>query len=373
MRILHCLAAGEVGGLERVVCSLASGHRALGHHVSVAVVLGPTPTDHPFVRLLEDRGLHVAPIHVASRSYLAERAAIAALCRRLRPDVFHTHGYRPDVVDAGVARPLSIPTVTTVHGFTGGGWKDRLYERIQRRAFRRFSAVVAVSQPLREALIRDGVRPDHVHVIRNAWGESVTFLDRKSARGVLGLPPEGLRIGWVGRMSHEKGADVMVDALAMLGDTRVTLSVFGDGGARGAVEARAAALGIGSRITWHGTVHEAARLFPAFDVFVMSSRTEGTPIALFEAMAAGVPVVTTAVGGVPDVVSRAEAMLVPSEDPAALAAAVTQTLENPAAALERARAARERLQREFALQPWLERYEALYGVLSTPRAALVDR
>ena len=339
----------------------------------MAVVLGARPTDHPFVRTLRDRELDVVPIHVATRGYLAERAAIASLCRRLRPDVFHTHGYRPDVVDAGVARRLGVPTVTTVHGFTGGGWKDRLYERIQRRAFRRFGAVVAVSQPLRDALLRDGVRRERVHIIRNAWGETEMPLDRQDARRALGVPPEGVRIGWVGRMSHEKGADVIIDALALMGDARITLSMVGDGSARAAIEARAAGLGIGSRITWHGTVHDAARVFPAFDVFVLSSRTEGTPIALFEAMAADVPVVATSVGGVPDVVSRDEAMLVPSEDPAALATALAETLGSPAAALARARAARERLQREFALKPWLERYEALYATLRSPRAARVDR
>jgi glycosyltransferase involved in cell wall biosynthesis len=372
VRILHCLAAGDVGGLERVVCSLASGHRALGHQVSVAVVLGPTPMDHPFVRLLRDQGLDVCPIHVAPRSYLAERAAVAGLCRRLRPDVFHTHGYRPDVVDAGVARRLGIPTVTTVHGFTGGGWKDRLYERIQRRGFRRFSAVVAVSRPLGDALVRDGVRRDRVHVIQNAWGEAVTFLDRQGARSALGVPPEGVRIGWVGRISREKGADVMIDALSRLNDQQVALSLLGDGSARGAVARQAADLGIEDRITWHGAVQEAARLFAAFDVFVLSSRTEGTPIALLEAMAAGVPVVATTVGGVPDVISPAEALLVPSEDPAAIATAVADTLEDPAAALRRVRAARARLTQQFAVQPWLERYEALYGALHPPRAALVD-
>jgi glycosyltransferase involved in cell wall biosynthesis len=373
VRILHSLAAGEVGGLERVVCSLASGHRALGHQVSVAVVLGPTPTEHPFVRALSDRGLDVVPIHVAPRGYLAERAEIAGLCRRLQPDVFHTHGFRPDVVDAGVARRLGIPTVTTVHGFTGGGWKDRLYERVQRRAFRTFSAVVAVSQPLREGLVRYGVRQDRVHLIRNAWDDTVPFLDRESARRALGVPPEGIRVGWVGRISSEKGLDVMLDALGLLADTAITLSVLGDGHARGGMEARAAGLGIGGRVMWHGTVHEAARVISAFDVFVLSSRTEGTSIALFEAIAAGVPVVASAVGGVPDVVSPAEAMLVPSDDPAALAAAVTETLENAAAALERARAARRRLEREFALQPWLERYEVLYRALHPPRAALVEQ
>jgi glycosyltransferase involved in cell wall biosynthesis len=164
----------------------------------------------------------------------------------------------------------------------------------------------------------------------------------------------------------------MIDALALMGDRRITLSLLGDGGARGGVQARAAALGIEGRITWHGTVPEAARMFRAFDAFVMSSRTEGTPIALLEAMAAGVPVVATAVGGIPDVVSQAEATLVPSENPAALAAAVTEILRNPAGALERTRAAQRRLEREFALQPWLARYEALYGALHPPRGALVE-
>ena len=134
--------------------------------------------------------------------------------------------------------------MTTVHGFTGGGWKDRLYERIQRRAFRRFGAVVAVSQPLCEALVRDGVRRDRVHVIRNAWGETVPFLDRPGARRALDVPSEGVRIGWVGRLSHEKGADVMLEALSRLTDSGVTLSMVGNGDTRPALEARATALGI---------------------------------------------------------------------------------------------------------------------------------
>lgn len=373
MKILHCLAPWEVGGLERVVSALASGHGALGHRVAVAVVHEPMPSAHPFVRSLMGRGVEVVPIPVAPRSYFAERDAIAGVCHRLRPDVFHTHGYRADVIDAGVARRLGIPTVTTVHGFTGGGWKGRLYERIQRWAFHRFAAVIAVSEPLCDVLVRDGVRRNRVHLIQNAWDGTVAFVDRQAARQALGVPIEGIRIGWVGRISHEKGPDVVIDALALLSDARIALSIVGDGDARVAAEARAAALGIADRITWHGMVHEAASLFRAFDVFVLSSRTEGTPIVLFEAMAAGVPIVATAVGGVPDVVCSREAVLVTEEDPAALAAAITDTLENPAAALERARAARRRLEQEFALQPWLERYEALYTSLYAPRAALADR
>ena len=90
------------------------------------------------------------------RAYLRERAAIARLLREVRPDVVHTHGYRPDVLDAGVARGQGIAVVTTVHGFTGGGWKNRVYEWLQCRAFRRFDAVVAVSRPLVGLLERRG-------------------------------------------------------------------------------------------------------------------------------------------------------------------------------------------------------------------------
>jgi glycosyltransferase involved in cell wall biosynthesis len=370
MVILHVLAASTVGGLERVVESLAAGHRALTHRVCVAVVLEPMESEHPFVRSLHGRDLEVVPIQVAARSYHAERAAIANLCDRLRPDVVHTHGYRADVVDAGVARRLGIATLTTVHGFTGGDWKNRLYELLQRRAFRRFDAVVAVSRPLGNALAADGVPRGRLHVIQNAWDGAVALLERPAARRALGVPDEGFRVGWVGRMSREKGPDVILQALALLGDAPVELSMLGDGEERTRLQSRGEVLGVAARTTWHGTVDEAAPLFPAFDVFVLSSRTEGTPMALFEAMAAGVPVVATTVGGVPDVVSAAEAILVPPDDPASLADAVRETLGNPAAARDRARAARRRLEREFAVQPWLERYETLYGTIRRRGAAL---
>jgi glycosyltransferase involved in cell wall biosynthesis len=125
-------------------------------------------------------------------------------------------------------------------------------------------------------------------------------------------------------------------------------------------------------ITWHGVVPDAGRLLRAFDVLVLSSRTEGTPMVVLEAMAAGVPIVATRVGGVPDVLSSADAMLVPPEDPAALAAAIRAVHDHPDAARSRADSARRRLDTEFALAPWLARYEAIYRQVqrspTTPRS-----
>jgi glycosyltransferase involved in cell wall biosynthesis len=140
-----------------------------------------------------------------------------------------------------------------------------------------------------------------------------------------------------------------------------TLSVLGDGGERERLERETSSIPeLARRVRWHGIVPDAGRYFPAFDLFILSSRTEGTPIALFEAMAAGVPIIATTVGGVPDMLSAAEALLIPPEDPAALAQAIQLVYDDPAAAAARARAAQARLNAEFAFEPWLARYEALY-------------
>lgn len=369
MLVLHVVAPGEVGGLERVVQALAQGQAHAGHDVHAGVVLEQGNADHPLLDSLAAGGVSTHPIVAPGRGYWRERATMLELCRRLRPGVVHTHGCRPDIVDAGAARRLGIPTVTTVHGFTGGGWKNRLYERLQRRAYRKFDAVVAVSRPLVEQLLRDDVPPQRIHCVPNAWQETAPPLDRPAARRALGLREDGFLLGWVGRLSDEKGPDLLLDALVHLTDLPVSVSVMGNGREQRSLAARARRLGVERLVRWHGTVPDAGRHFAAFDVFVLSSRTEGTPIVLFEAMAAGVPIVATRVGGVPDVVSPVEAALVAPDDPFALAVAIRAAYCDPAAGRERAERAGARLRRDFTTPPWLERYAAIYRFVSRAASA----
>jgi len=238
-----------------------------------------------------------------------------------------------------------------------------LYQRLQRRALRRFDAVVAVSRPLAGDLARAGVRADRLHVVRNAWPEGEggeAPLPRDRARRLLGVPAERFHVGWVGRLTAEKGADVLIAALDSLRDLPLVVSVLGDGRLRPQLEALAARRGLGERVRWFGNLPAARQLFAAFDVFVLSSRAEGTPIVLFEAMATGAPIVATAVGGVPDVVSSKEALLVPPEDPTSLAEAIRRVYADSTATATRARGARRRLESEFALAPWLASYEHIY-------------
>jgi glycosyltransferase involved in cell wall biosynthesis len=364
MCVLHAIAPGDVGGLERVVQMLALAQARAGEEVHVAAILDQAHTGHPLLDTLAAGGVRVHPIVFPGRRYWRERAAMLELGRRLLPAVVHTHGYRPDVMNAAPAQRLGIPTVTTVHGFTGGDWKNRLYERLQRRAHRSFDAVVGVSRPLVEQLIRDGVPAGRVHFVQNAWRETAPPLDRLAARRALGVSDGGFVVGWAGRLSREKAADLLLDALVHLTDLPISVSFLGDGRERRPLATRARHLEVERMVRWHGVVPDAGRLFAAFDVFVLCSRTEGTPMVLFEAMAAGVPIVATRVGGVPDVVSPVEGALVCADDSAALAAEIRAVYRNAAPAQRRARAARARLERDFGVTPWLERYEAIYRHVS---------
>jgi glycosyltransferase involved in cell wall biosynthesis len=328
--------------------------------VHLLAVVDPGEADHPIVAPLTNAGVEVRVLEVPARAYLRERAVMRELCGSIRPDVVHTHGYRPDLVDGSVARSLGIATVATVHGFIRGSWKGRVYEWLQRWSYRRFDAVAAVSRPQVAELAAAGVPPGRIHHLPNAWAVHAPPLPAAEARARLGVPEGVFHVGWVGRLGREKGADVLLDALALVPDLPVVASIVGAGREEAALRAQAEALGVAHRVRWHGLIAEAGPLFSAFDAFVLSSRTEGTPIALFEAMEAGAPVVATSVGGVPDVVSPAEALLVPPEDPARLAEALRAVRGDPAAAAARARAAATRLREVFGADPWLDRYEEIY-------------
>jgi glycosyltransferase involved in cell wall biosynthesis len=341
---------------------LVVGQRQRRHEVCVAAIVDRgREADQPVVQDLIHLGITTDVIGVAPRAYGAERRAVRAALERHRADVVHTHGARVDVIDAPVARRAGVPTVTTVHGFTGGGLKNRLYEYLQRRAMRRADAVVAVSAPLAAELAAWGIPSGRVHMVPNAWTGDGAPLGRDDARAALGVPdgPEVV-LGWVGRLTAEKGADLFIEAVARLQDLGVRGVVIGDGPKRSWLERRATSLRIAPRLTWTGSLPRADRVLAAFDVFVLSSRTEGTPIVLFEAMAAGVPIVATNVGGIPHVVRAAEAVLVPADDVGALAAGLRRTLGDPDAAHARVRAATVRLATEFTVEPWLDRYDAVY-------------
>lgn len=360
--MLHILAPAREGGLERVVTMLAAGQKDRGVHVAAVLEQGSN-SSHPFVSRVQSVGVPLTQIEIGARGYYREYRILARLIDRLKPGVVHTHGYRADVIGAAAARDRKVPTVSTVHGFTGGGVRNWIYERLQCLALKRADAVIAVSRPLVARLVAAGVARDNIHFIQNGYTPS-RHLDRTAARERLGIMWDGPVVGWVGRLSHEKGADIMLEALA-LSDSSWRLSVIGAGAEEDTLRRQAAQHGLTERIIMHGEVEDAASVLNAFDAFVLSSRTEGTPITLLEAMDAQVPIIATAVGGVPDVVTPDTAILVASEQPAAIAQGLSAIRNDPAAAAQRSVRARERLVSEFAGSRWLDAVARVYSATSS--------
>jgi glycosyltransferase involved in cell wall biosynthesis len=362
MRVLHVVAPSHVGGIERVVQLLATAQHQAGDAVSVVAVSGPgeSAAVSTFLAPIEAGGVDAHRIEVPSRAYHQERRQLRDLCGRLATDVVHTHGYRVDVVDGAGFRRAGLPTVATAHGFVGGSLRNRGYEWLQRRALRGYHAVAAVSRGIAGRLEHSGVARSRIRVLPNAWRATTPLLTPAAARAELGIEGKEFRIGWIGRVEPEKGLDVMIDALSTMRGVQARLSVIGDGSCVPELRKRALEKGVGTLIDWHGVRPGAERLLAAFDVLVLSSRTEGIPMVLLEAMAAEIPVVATAVGGVPDMLGSEEALLVPSEDPRAIAEAVRSIWAQRADAEHRARAARARVHREFDVGPWVEGYRGLY-------------
>lgn len=366
--ILQIVAPGEVGGLESVVLALAAGQTRRGHRVIGVVVSEPRQGEHPFAAALSAAGVTTVSFVVPARAYLKERALVKKLCEGLKPDVVHTHGYRPDILHAATRLHRKFATVTTLHGSSMVGGRTSFHEMLQLFLLRRFDAVIAVSRQLAGTLRGKRVQSERLHMIPNAWNSHLSVATAAEARRFLGLPAEGVVVGWIGRLIPVKGADVFLEAMRHLSDLPVTVSVIGDGAERARLDAIVRENGLSDRVSFHGTIPDAARYISAFDVFVLSSRSEGTPVTLLEAMAAKVPIVVTSVGGVPDVVGPGEAVLVPPENPAMLGAAIRSVIQDPAAARMRVQAATQKLRSDFDVERWIDAHDVVYDRIVSERA-----
>ena len=300
------------------------GHRVVEKHESLTASY-PTFWNLPRVGMLAH----------PEAMYRSARALVRDLQRERPFDVILGAFAYPDVVAAGkLARELDLPLVALVLGSDVNELAQRpaLRESI-RTALLQASSVIAVSGALRSRVLELGVPADRAIVQHNGVdGQRFQIRDREAARKRLGIPPHDRVVSFVGNLVHEKGPDVLIDAAGRLyasgvRDLRVLLA--GEGRDKEELVARAAALGIGDRTKFLGrlTADEVAVCMAAADVQCLSSRREGCPNVVLEALASGRPVVGSAVGGVPELLSDRNGIMVPPDDPDALAAAIAAALQ----------------------------------------------
>lgn len=298
-----------------------------------------------------------APVHILGAGTVKRRESdpfatkLTELLSGRRFDLVHSHMYASTFA-ASIAGPrCETPLVVTEH--SEAGWRDRRAQAIARDALQRSELVIAVSDAIKRRLVSvDGVDPSKVRVVHNALGAA----SRVSWR----MWPEtaGPVIGVVARLQPEKGVATFVEAAAVLAETipRAQFVVVGEGPLRGELTERIAELGLAARFRLLGFRPDAATIIGGFDVLAVPSVTEGTPLAVLEAMAAGTPLVATNVGGIPDQVRHGhEALLVAAGDAAGLAHAIAALVSDPTMAARLSEAARERLRERFRPEVMLSR------------------
>ena len=358
--IVHVLSSFGVGGQERVALDLAIGQRARGHEVAV-ISLAPPP-DGPMAEEFAQAGVAVG--RVAKRPGGVDPTLVPRLAlelRRRRADVVHTHNPLPLIYGAPAARFVGAAAIHTKHGRNPGGRGHRL---LRRAAAQLVHAFVAVSETTAEqAREQRDVPLGKLHTIPNGIRLDRYAPDpaaRAAVRAELGLGDAWV-VGTVGRFDSYKNQAMLVRAMAPLLSEGVRLVLVGDGDARAEVEAAVAALPEPGRAVLTGRRMDVPRLVHAFDVFALPSKTEGLPLVVPEAMAAGLPIVATAVGGLPGVVDEGVTGLLVPVDEQALGAALARLAQDRELARAMGQKAREVALARYSYDRMVDAYLELYA------------
>ena len=362
--IVHILSSFGVGGQERVALDLAIGQRARGHTVGV-ISLAPAP-DGAMAAEFEQAGVWVGrvPKHGGLDPTLVPRLARAL--RQRGAEVVHTHNPLPLIYGAPAARLIGAVAIHTKHGKNPGSRGHRLLRRAAAQLTHAFVAVSATT--LAQARAQHDAPPDKLHAIPNGIRLERYAPDteaRAAIRVELGLG-EAWVVGTVGRLDAFKNQAMLVRAMAPFLSSSVRLVIVGDGDGRADVEAAIAELPEPRWVVMTGRRMDVPRLVHAFDMFALSSRSEGLPLVVPEAMAAGLPIIATAVGGLPSVVDEGiTGLLVPmttdEETTQAFGAALGKLISDHARARAMGAKAREVALARYSHERMVDAYLALYA------------
>jgi len=328
LRILHIFRA-PTGGLFRHVRDLVRGQSKAGHSVGVICdsLTGGDRAEAALAELAPECALGVTRSRMArlpGPGDLASAFELARVCRDLKPDILHGHGAKGGLYARLAGKRLGVKSFYTPHGGSlHYEWRQpqgALFlgtERLLRRLTSGFLFVCDYEKQAFERKIGLGHVPWRV-VHNGLWPEEFR---------AVAPAAEATDLIFIGELRHLKGVSELLDAVALLNKTRkVTLTITGDGPDRAEFEAKSSALGLDGVVGFTGAL-PARQAFGLGRLFVMPSHAESFPYVLLEALAAGLPVIATRVGGIPEVLTATD--MVPPRDSRALAHAIAVRLDPP--------------------------------------------
>lgn len=361
---------GTGGGPEKTILLGAAATNPAAFQITVCYVRDTRDPIFGIDRWAQQLGIDYVEIRERHSFDPGVWPALRRIVHERHVDIVHAHDYKTNILALALARVDGVMAMSTAHGWTGRTWRERcLYYPLDRRVLARFPRVVAVSEDIRSELLRAGAFPSRVVTVLNGIDHRAFRRHRfreAEERAALGIGAGEVVIGAVGRLEPQKRLDLLLEAFALLRRERprLRLVIVGEGSERPALEHLAARLELGRACLFAGHRGNVADLHHAFDLFVQSSDYEGTPNAVLEAMALETPIVATDVGGTRELVRPGvDGVLVPPGDLRALIAAIGAVIDQPAAAQQRAGAARRRVESTLSFETRLRRIEAIYRSL----------
>lgn len=366
LNILHLRDTHEIGGPGKTILET---HRDIDpecFRLHLGVFLTPGESgESPFTA--EARRLEM-PVHFLRGVNQYDPRLIGRvidLVKTLPVDIVHAHEVKSDVITYLAARIHSVPIVTTLHGWIGNGFKQRVLTAIDKRLVGGFDRVIAVSKQIERDLVGSGVPPEKIRLLHNAI--VIERYRRTGRRGVLtevvGHPVATPVIASIGRLSAEKGHADLIDAIGIVSSRghKVSLVLIGDGPERPKLCEKIRALGLEHSVHLPGYIREPQRMLEEVDLMVLPSHTEGLPNAALEALLMEVPVLATRVGGTPEVITDGETgRLVPAHSPEGLAAGILEFLAAPEPWKCMASRGRDMVKANFDFQARTRKLEAIY-------------
>jgi len=362
MRICELLHGLYVGGMERIVISLSLGLSSRGHSVFVCCYDGLGKWESSLLA----RGV---PTHLVSRRPGIDWHLPRKLSRYLREeriDVLHCHNDTAFFYGYPAAWMTGIPVVYTEHSLKDR--ESRIKKIVRSVFFRGTSMITVVAEEIGERLAREEWAPKaRIRVIWNGVDGSLYkprdsgFIRRK--REELGISSGAIVLGTVGRYCPEKNYGMLLEVLGILQDTcNPVLVMVGDGPLMKDFVRDAKRLGVIDNLRILGERDDTQELYPAFDLFLLSSVREGMPLVVIEAMACALPVVSTDVGGIRNIVKDGKTgFLVPAGDASAMASRIRLLMANAALREQFGRNARNFFERSLSIEQMVGQYESIYS------------
>ena len=341
MKILHIIDSGGLYGAEMVLLHLVAEQIKQGLEPIIASIGEKGIAEKPLETEAIRRGFKVEKFRMTPGPNYLGALKILKFARKEDVDILHSHGYKGNILFGLMPKKIRrIPMVTTIHGWTsiGNGFgKMRLYEWLDSKSLKFIDGLVLVSNAMKFHPRLRHLNQSRVHVIHNG----IPILDaqfdnstnqqldhstnQRLDQSLINFCNHGFTIGSIGRLSKEKGYKYLIEALAILIKKGIDarLVIMGEGYERPCLENLTRELGLSEKVLLPGYIDEANLYIPLFDVFVISSLTEGLPITLLEAMQSRTPIVGSRVGGIPDVLNESSAgLLINPPSPDAIADAV---------------------------------------------------